>query len=425
MLLRYENTDGLGLIEYMWWCQDLGMEPILAVWSGLYLDGTLISNDSLEAYVQDSLNELEFLMGSTSTTYGALRARLGYPDPFPINYVEVGNEDNLNNGSATYSAYRFPDFYYAIKSAYPNITVIASTVQVDPWPAAGAAGDYHQYTRPDQFVSQFNFFDNFTSEHPTLIGEYANIQPNIPAGGGANFSVPRSPWPFWIGSVAEAVFLLGAERNADKIIGASYAPTLQNLNSYEWAPDLISFTADPAQDVLSTSWHMISLLSGTRIAETLPVVRGEVFGPAYYVAGVGGSGERILKTAVYNSSDEVAVGVAFEGVGQGATASLTVLTAPDPYSYNSVGSDVVSSSNTTITAGAGGVFSFSLPNLSVSVLVVEGGDVTNSTGTGYGSGRDGKGYWSGKAEWLEGSWWAKGGKGRKVIPRGYREVHLE
>jgi alpha-N-arabinofuranosidase len=33
-----------------------------------------------------------------------------------------------------------------------------------------------------------------------------------------NFSL----YPWWIGSVAEAVFLLGAERNADKIIGTTY-----------------------------------------------------------------------------------------------------------------------------------------------------------------------------------------------------------
>lgn len=29
----YYNTDGLGLIEYIHWAQDLGAEPILAVWS--------------------------------------------------------------------------------------------------------------------------------------------------------------------------------------------------------------------------------------------------------------------------------------------------------------------------------------------------------------------------------------------------------
>ncbi len=212
------------------------MEPVLAVWAGLYLDKTVISNASLQAYVQDSLNELEFLMGDTSTTYGSLRASLGYPKPFPIKYVEVGNEDNLNNGLSSYDSYRFSDYYNAISALYPNITIIASTVANSPRPG-NSAGDYHQYTVPDQFVDQFTFFDSFDPNHPTLIGEWACIQQNYEGGAvsGANWTAPRNPWPFWLGTVSEAVFLIGAERNADKIIGASYAPLLQNLNSYEWS----------------------------------------------------------------------------------------------------------------------------------------------------------------------------------------------
>lgn len=27
-------SSGLGLFEYLTWCEDLGMEPIMAVWSG-------------------------------------------------------------------------------------------------------------------------------------------------------------------------------------------------------------------------------------------------------------------------------------------------------------------------------------------------------------------------------------------------------
>lgn len=87
---NYQNTDGLGLVEYLWWCQDLGMEPVLAVWAGYYLDGTVIPEDVLGPYVQEALEELEFLMGDASTTYGALRISLGYSEPFSINYVEVG-----------------------------------------------------------------------------------------------------------------------------------------------------------------------------------------------------------------------------------------------------------------------------------------------------------------------------------------------
>lgn len=113
----YENTDGLGLVEYMLWCQDLGLEPVLAVWSGEYLDGTIVAEADLAPYVQDALDELEFLMGDASTTYGAQRIALGYPEPFDIKFVEVGNEDNLNGGEDSYIAYRFKMFY----GTYPRL----------------------------------------------------------------------------------------------------------------------------------------------------------------------------------------------------------------------------------------------------------------------------------------------------------------
>ena len=65
------------------------MEPLLAFFSGLYLDGTILSESDLQAHVTDAMNELEFLMGDSSTTYGQQRIALGYTAPFTINYVEV------------------------------------------------------------------------------------------------------------------------------------------------------------------------------------------------------------------------------------------------------------------------------------------------------------------------------------------------
>lgn len=85
----YTNTLGLGLAEYLNWCVDLNMEPILALWAGLYLDQTVISEADLAPYVQDALNELEFVMGDPSTEFGALRVSLGYPEEgWVVNYVE-------------------------------------------------------------------------------------------------------------------------------------------------------------------------------------------------------------------------------------------------------------------------------------------------------------------------------------------------
>lgn len=310
-------------------------------------------------------------MGDSSTTYGALRTSLGYPDPWKIRYVEVGNEDNLGGGGASYESYRFQAFRDAINAKYPDIFVFASTVAYNFEETEDVGADYHQYTRPNYFVGQFGFFDNFTTGQKTFIGEYAAVQSNIPQGGGVNWNLPKWPFPQWIGTVSEAVFLIGAERNADKIWGAAYAPTLQNLNSYEWSPDLISYSASSDEDVLSTSYKLIELFSAHRISEVLPV-DNPVFKPAYYVAGYSNSSDSyIVKAAVYNSTEPVDVSVSFEGVSEGAEGTLTILTAPEATSYNSVGSDIVETSTKSLTAGSGGVFSFSLPDLSVSLLEIK------------------------------------------------------
>jgi hypothetical protein len=55
----------VGLNEYLLWCQDMGMTPVLAVWSGLSLGGGIISGSALDPYVDDILNELEVSRQST------------------------------------------------------------------------------------------------------------------------------------------------------------------------------------------------------------------------------------------------------------------------------------------------------------------------------------------------------------------------
>ncbi|EME79726.1 glycoside hydrolase family 51 protein [Pseudocercospora fijiensis CIRAD86] len=374
----YINTNGLGLLEYMLWAQDLGMEPVLAVWAGLWLDKTALSEDELKPYIQSALDEIEFLTGSPSTPWGSKRASLGYPEPFSIKFIEVGNEDSLSGGKASYGSYRFKAFYDAITPRYPNITLISSYYNVyepsgDPG-LPGAAGDFHEYALPVTMSSQFNQFDNYTSAHPLLLGEFAVVEPD-----GYNRSdvtwedgAPRAGAPFWDGSVAEAIFLLGAvERNADKIIGAAYAPMFQNLNHWQWIPDLISFDADPKHTTLSTSWHVIKLLSGVRMTEILPM-DGAVYDPMYYVGGRSkGRKSWVLKAAVYNATENVPFAVKFEGMEvAGRMGDLTWLTAP----FNSsqpLGGNVVETHVEGIVSGEGGGFEFSLPPYSVAVLEVK------------------------------------------------------
>lgn len=114
---------------------------------------------------------------------------------------------------------------------------------------------------------------------------------------------------------------------------------------------------------------MSQLFSDVHIEHTLPTTSTGETGPLYYVAGRGAEDSHIFKGAVYNSTAEVPVSVAFDGVQQGTPAELTVLTASGPFDMNAVGGpNMVNSQVSTVKAGKKGVFDFSLPNLSVATL---------------------------------------------------------
>ncbi|RJE25215.1 alpha-N-arabinofuranosidase A [Aspergillus sclerotialis] len=362
---KYQETSGLGLVEYMEWCEDLEVEPIVAVWGGFALNGDAIPESELGPYVQDALDELEFLTGSVDTKFGALRAKVGHPEPWKVKYVEVGNEDNLNGGLESYKSYRFRMFHDAIKEKYPDIQILASTVDMTLPEKAG--GDYHLYDIPDNFVSKFNFFDQYSPDNPVLLGEIAATQFN---GEDINWDdTDFALYPWWIGSVAEAVFMIGAERSP-ALLGTTYAPFMMNLDNYQWSPTNLAFNADPSKTARSTSWHIYELFSHNHITTTLPTKSSVDFGPLYYIAGKDeDTNSHIFKAAVYNSTAEVPVSLSFDGVKSGSTAQLTVLTAPDAYSMNEVGQrDLVDRRVEQITAGEKGVFEFELPDLSVAVL---------------------------------------------------------
>lgn len=195
-------------------------QTVVAVWAGLALNGDVTPEDELQPFIDDALNEIEFITGSTDTTWGAVRAEYGHPEPFTLKYVEVGNEDWLAGapeGWETYKAYRFPMFLQAINDAYPDIQVISSGSVYDGYDIpAPADGDYHIYGTPDDMVDQFDLFDNVTIPH--LIGEAAAVHPN----GGTAWDGGLLQYPWWGGAIGEAASLIGYERNSDRILGALY-----------------------------------------------------------------------------------------------------------------------------------------------------------------------------------------------------------
>lgn len=391
----YQQTNGLGIMEYLQWAEDMGLEIVVGLWAGLALDGGTTPQKDLQPFIDDALNEIEFITGPANSTWGARRAELGHPEPFELNYVEVGNEDWLAGfpgGWESYRAYRFPMFYNAIRKAYPHITVISSAASSDPGgtpPLSGpnhkngqilpfdALGDYHPYREPDDLVAEFDRFDNDIGH---IVGEVAATHVN----GGIRWKGSLNPYPWWIGAVGEAVSLIGYERNSDRIPGTFYAPVLKNNNRFQWPITLIQFDADPKRTTKAVTWYCWSLFAHHPISHTLPTHSNTSFGPVYWGAGIDQNrdGAMVWKGAAYNTTNgaDVPVSVHFQGIGPGAKANLTVLTnsAGDPYAYNDpfTGINIVRTTNEIVTAGSDGAFHFNMPQLSVAVLDT---DVGNST----------------------------------------------
>ncbi|MGD1030835.1 MAG: alpha-L-arabinofuranosidase C-terminal domain-containing protein [Opitutaceae bacterium] len=235
---RYHSSDGMGLLEFLEWCEDLKMQPLLAVYAGLALrnGGAVAPGADLAPYVQDALDEIEYVTGDTGTQWGARRAQDGHPAPFALNYVEIGNEDWRD----TYDG-RFTQIYDAIKARYPRLQLIDSSARSAPggrvttYVKARRADVYdcHLYTRSEQqSESRSTDYDEYDRSGPKIFeGEWATRV--------------GAPTPNMTGAIGDAAYMTGLERNSDIVIMASYAPLFVNVSpgGMQWPTDLIGYDA--------------------------------------------------------------------------------------------------------------------------------------------------------------------------------------
>ena len=238
---NYWSTDGFGLMEYLNWCDDLKMEPLLAVYAGYSLKHDYIKpGPDLAPYVQDALDEIEYVTGDADTKWGALRARDGHAAPFPLHYVEIGNEEWFDR-SGSYDG-RFAQFYDAIKAKYPQLQII-STVGLDHPESMRVHSrtpdliDEHYYKSQSEMEAQSHMYDTRPRGGPTkvFVGEWATRV--------------GSPTPNMAGALGDAAWMCNMERNSDLVVLESYAPLFVNVSdlgkngSMQWRSDLIGYDA--------------------------------------------------------------------------------------------------------------------------------------------------------------------------------------
>jgi alpha-N-arabinofuranosidase len=232
----YWSTDGIGLLEFLEWCEDLGMAPVLGVWAGQSSSGEVLPGPKLEPFIQDALDEIEYVSGDASTKWGARRTQDGHPAPFKLTYIEIGNEE----AGPTYDA-RFAQFYDAIKSRYPSLKLIASSdmgssesnkTVITVKSRVPDVLDQHYYMSAKDIIQAVGHYDHYDRAGPKIfVGEWATME--------------GSPTPNFQSALGDAAWMIGMERNSDVVIMQAYAPLLVNVNegASQWQTNLIGYDA--------------------------------------------------------------------------------------------------------------------------------------------------------------------------------------
>ena len=243
----YNQTYGIGYLEYFELAEDLGAEPLPVLSVGANGCGSTIPEMKdpamIDRWVQDTLDLIEFANGDVDTEWGAVRAQLGHPKPFGMEMIGLGNEENTTTFEAN-----FPKFKAAVEAAYPDIAIISNSGPDDAgtrfdtlWSFNRAQGvdmvDEHYYNDPDWFLDNNHRYDDYDREGPKVfLGEYA------------------SRGNTYYNALVEAAYMTGLQRNGDMVRLASYAPLLAHEDHVQWNPDAIWFDNDESWE--SANWHV-------------------------------------------------------------------------------------------------------------------------------------------------------------------------
>ena len=357
----YRSDDGLGLLEFLEWCEDLHMQPLLAVWAGYALNGTHVNPGAdLAPYVQDALDEIQYVTGGTNTTWGAQRAADGHPAPFPLQYIEIGNEDFFD-GSGSYDG-RFAQFYDAIKAAYPNLKVIATDRIANPMRTPDLIDD-HFYNTPRAMERTSNQYDNYSRTAPKIfVGEWASQE--------------GRPTPDLNAALGDAAWLTGLERNSDVVLLEAYAPMLVNVNpgASQWPTNLIGY--DSLHSYGSPSYYVQEMFSRHHGDVVLPMTLTTTGnGSQVYASVTRDSGTGAIYLKVVNAAGEVQpVSITIKGAGGlESTGEALILTSGSPQDTNTLSDPRNIVPETTTAHNLGQSFEYRFKPYSVTVLQINVG----------------------------------------------------
>lgn len=353
-LWGYWTSNGLGFHEYLQLCEDLGADALWVCNPGFsdnYRHAEYAPPAEVKDFVQEALDAIEYAIGPADSKWGAQRLANGHAKPFPLRYVEIGNE-----ASGEVYGTNYQQFHEAIRAKYPSLTLISNQRLKGGAPVEIV--DDHKYGSPASFFNDHGKYDTADRSGPKVyVGEY-----------GCRDGVGEGNLH---GALAEAAYLLGLERNSDVVVMTSYAPLFYHVNDVAWPVNLIGF--DNARVVRRSSWHVQQMLASNRPGVVLPT-RVEPDAPPkdrelFALAGLDQpSGEIILKV-VNRAPARRTVTIRIHGSGPLARkARVITLNHDDPAAENSLDDPEVIVPRETLCEISGTEFCRDLPANSLTVL---------------------------------------------------------
>ena len=254
---NYRRTQGMGLYEYLQFCEDLKADPLWVGFCGqtcIFREREHVPMAEMGPVRDNFLDLVEYANGPIDSHWGAMRAEAGHPSPFGLQQIEIGNE---NQGREFFERYQF--VHEALKVKYPDLHYFADLSWTSPESMRGEAFDVedrHYYNSPRWFTSRFHEYDRRDrAEPPLYLGELA-----VTSG---EAGLLRGNL---LAALAEGVFLMGCERNADTVRMVSYAPLLANIDGRT------ALTGAPPP------WHAMIYFDGTRVFGTVSYYLWKLFG---------------------------------------------------------------------------------------------------------------------------------------------------
>ncbi len=375
----YYQSCGLGFYEYFLLAEDIGAAPLPVLNVGLvcqYQNHTPEAHvpvDSLDCYIQDALDLVEFANGDTTTTWGALRADMGHPAPFGLRYIAVGNEQW---GPEYVERLRL--FVKALRKAHPEIEIVGSAGP-DPdgdrfdylWPEMKRLKvdlvDEHYYRPEDWFLSQGLRYDSYDRKGPKVFaGEYACHSRGYKRN---NFTA----------AICEAAFMTGLERNADVVRMATYAPLLAHVSGWQWRPDLIWF--DNFRAVPTASYYVQQMFASNKGSLVLgltmdgrPVAGLEGQNGLFASAVLGADGRQYIVKVVNTGGEPQQISLDFNGMSRKSSlksAKIITLKSSGSKAENTLDNPDAVRPVETVVEASGRSFQFEAGAGSFSVLILE------------------------------------------------------